>query len=66
MDERRVRLVEVRNCDLRRGRGGQLRCKDVEAPILGVILNTLDISDRRYGYYYYAYGGYGDAKKAEA
>lgn len=42
--------------------------KDVEAPILGVILNTVDISDRRYGYYYayYSYGGYGDTTKAEA
>lgn len=34
--------------------------RDVDAPILGVILNDMDISDRRYGYYY-AYGGYGDA-----
>jgi polysaccharide biosynthesis transport protein len=35
--------------------------RDVDAPILGVILNDMDISDRRYGYYYYAYGNYGDA-----
>lgn len=34
--------------------------RDVEAPILGVILNDMDISDRRYGSYYYAYGGYGE------
>jgi capsular exopolysaccharide synthesis family protein len=46
--------------------GRQIR--DVEAPILGVIVNTVDISNRRYGYkyqYYYGYGGYGDSK-AEA
>jgi len=41
--------------------------RDVNAPILGVILNVIDISDRRYGGYYYAYGGYGDpGTKAEA
>jgi len=41
--------------------------KDVEAPILGVILNDMDISDRRYGsYYYYAYGNYGETAKTEA
>ena len=40
--------------------------RDVDAPILGVILNVIDISDRRYGGYYYAYGGYGDDAKAEA
>ncbi|HTR53766.1 MAG TPA: polysaccharide biosynthesis tyrosine autokinase [Kofleriaceae bacterium] len=42
---------------------------DVTASILGVVVNTLDISDRRYGYYYAAYGGYGgygDTSKAEA
>lgn len=39
---------------------GARQFRDVEAPILGVILNDMDISDRRYGYYYYAYGGYGD------
>lgn len=39
--------------------------KDVDAPILGMILNDMDISDRRYGYYY-AYGSYGDQPKAEA
>ncbi len=38
--------------------------RDVEAPILGVILNDMDISDRRYGGYYYAYGGYGDQATA--
>jgi capsular exopolysaccharide synthesis family protein len=42
--------------------------RDVDAPILGVILNDMDISDRRYGGYYYAYGGYGDqaSDRAEA
>ena len=40
--------------------------RDVEAPILGVILNDMDISDRRYGGYYYAYGGYGDTAGASA
>jgi len=41
--------------------------RDIDAPILGVILNDMDISDRRYGGYYYAYGGYGEnAASAEA
>jgi succinoglycan biosynthesis transport protein ExoP len=43
--------------------------RDVDAPILGVILNDMDITDRRYGGYYYAYGGYGEhapSKSAEA
>jgi polysaccharide biosynthesis transport protein len=41
--------------------------RDVEAPILGVILNTVDISDRRYGYYYgyYSYGTYGEQPEAK-
>jgi capsular exopolysaccharide synthesis family protein len=42
--------------DARRA-ASQLR--DVEAPILGVILNDMDLSDKKYGYYYYQYG-YGD------
>jgi len=29
--------------------------RDVDAPILGVILNDIDLADRRYGYYYSAY-----------
>jgi polysaccharide biosynthesis transport protein len=33
--------------------------RDVDAPILGVILNDMDLSDKRYGYYYYQYA-YGD------
>ena len=33
--------------------------RDVEAPILGVILNDMDLSDKRYGYSYYQYG-YGE------
>jgi capsular exopolysaccharide synthesis family protein len=33
--------------------------RDVEAPVLGVILNDMDLSDRRYGYYYYQYA-YGE------
>ena len=40
--------------------------RDVDAPILGVILNDLDISDRRYGGYYYAYGGYGETTPAKS
>ena len=40
--------------------------RDIDAPILGVILNDMDITDRRYGGYYYAYGGYGDKPSAEA
>jgi capsular exopolysaccharide synthesis family protein len=41
--------------------------KDVNAPILGVILNDLDISDRRYGdYYYRTYGTYGEPAGGEA
>ncbi|MBE7450865.1 MAG: polysaccharide biosynthesis tyrosine autokinase [Kofleriaceae bacterium] len=35
--------------------------RDVDAPILGVILNDMDLSDRRYGYYTYAYGNYGES-----
>jgi capsular exopolysaccharide synthesis family protein len=33
--------------------------RDVDAPVLGIILNDMDLSDRRYGYYYYQYG-YGE------
>lgn len=41
--------------------------KDVDATILGVILNDMDLSDRRYGgYYYYAYGNYGETASTEA
>lgn len=40
--------------------------RDIDAPILGVILNDMDIADRRYGGYYYAYGGYGEHTGAEA
>lgn len=36
--------------------------RDVNAPILGTILNIIDITDRRYGGYYYAYGGYGEGQ----
>ncbi len=39
--------------------------RDIEAPVLGMILNEIDISDRRYGGYYYAYGGYGEDKVPE-
>ncbi len=38
---------------------------DVNANVIGVILNDLDISDRQYGYYYYQYG-YGEDGKPEA
>jgi len=43
-----------------RNAASQLR--DVDAPILGVILNDMDLSDRRYGYYYYQYS-YGEKLK---
>ena len=33
--------------------------REVDAHVLGVILNDLDLSDRKYGYYHYAYG-YGE------
>ena len=33
--------------------------RDVNAPILGVILNDVNLSEKRYGYYQYAYGNYG-------
>lgn len=39
--------------------------RDVNAHLIGVILNDLDLSDRQYGYYYYQYG-YGEDAKAEA
>jgi succinoglycan biosynthesis transport protein ExoP len=40
---------------------------DVNANVIGVILNDLDISDRQYGYYYYNYGyGYGEDPKSKA
>jgi capsular exopolysaccharide synthesis family protein len=35
--------------------------RDVDAHIVGVILNDLDLSDRRYGYY--SYYGYGEASE---
>ena len=46
-----------------RSAASQLR--DVEAPILGVILNDMDLNDRRYGYYYYYQYGYGEQRPAE-
>jgi succinoglycan biosynthesis transport protein ExoP len=39
---------------------------DVEAKVLGIILNVMDTSNRRYGGYYYAYGDYGDGAPAKA
>ncbi len=36
---------------------------DVRAPILGLILNNIDLSDKRYGYQYYQYQ-YGDGQEA--
>ncbi len=40
--------------------------RDVDARILGLIMNDMDVSKKRYGYYYYySYGAYGDAKTAE-
>jgi capsular exopolysaccharide synthesis family protein len=39
--------------------------RDIDAQILGVILNETDTSDRRYGGYYYSYGAYGDGAKTE-
>jgi len=35
--------------------------RDINAPILGLVLNTLDLSHRRYGYYNYSYGTYGSS-----
>ncbi len=40
--------------------------RDANAPILGMILNEIDISDRRYGGYYYAYGGYAETPTQKA
>lgn len=44
--------------------------RGVDAPILGVVLNDINLEDRRYGYgsKYYGYGtyGYGDDAQAEA
>jgi polysaccharide biosynthesis transport protein len=40
---------------------------DVDGHLFGVILNELDIEDRRYGYYYHYYGyGYGREQAGEA
>jgi len=39
--------------------------REVNAPILGVILNDMDITDRRYGYYQYAYGSQGETATSE-
>lgn len=39
--------------------------RDIDAPILGVILNDMDLNDRRYGgYAYYGYGAYGEKPEA--
>ena len=39
--------------------------RDIDAPILGVILNDMDLNDRRYGgYHYYGYGSYGEKPEA--
>jgi polysaccharide biosynthesis transport protein len=47
--------------------GAARQFKDVDARILGVILNDMDLSDRRYGgYYYNYYGAYGEAANTEA
>ena len=41
--------------------------RDIDAPILGVILNDMDLNDRRYGgYHYYGYGSYGEKPEAGA
>jgi polysaccharide biosynthesis transport protein len=37
--------------------------RDINAPILGVILNDVNLSEKRYGYYQYAYGQYGNNEK---
>jgi capsular exopolysaccharide synthesis family protein len=41
------------------------RMHDAQAPIVGGILNVIDISDRRYSGYY-QYGGYGEPAKSRA
>lgn len=33
--------------------------RDVNAPVLGVILNDVNLTEKRYGYYQYSYGQYG-------
>lgn len=38
--------------------------RDVNSPILGVVLNDMTLDGRRYGGYYYGYG-YGDSSEAE-
>jgi len=40
--------------------------RDVQAQLVGVVINSLDLSNRTYGYYHYAYGygGYGEQKPA--
>ena len=40
--------------------------RNVDAPVLGVVLNDIDLDDRRYGYgsKYYGYGGYGYGEAA--
>lgn len=38
--------------------------REVEARVVGVILNELDLADRKYGYYHYAYG-YGEDREDE-
>jgi capsular exopolysaccharide synthesis family protein len=39
---------------------------DVNARVLGVVLNDVDTKDSRYGAYYYAYGYYSAEKRGEA
>lgn len=46
-------------------RNAASKFRDVDAPILGVILNDMDLTDRRYGYYYYYQYGYGEKTEAE-
>ncbi len=47
------------------GKQSARQLRDVDASILGVILNDLDVSDRRYGYGYYRYyHGYGYGEDA--
>lgn len=52
------------NRDAVAGAARQLR--DVDAGIVGVVLNELDLNDKQYGYYYYSYYGYGYGTKDEA
>lgn len=39
--------------------GAARQLREVDARLVGVVLNELDLTDKQYGYYYYSYYGYG-------